>query len=123
MYKERTDSVHTHMYVCTHALTHICLSVKLNAARVCSIKEALIGAWAIISSDLPPQGQQRNERAGQPALQAMLTASERSCHVSWQLTQWIWILQHKVGLFPLCLCFPGNVPSSCFHIDLITQPW
>lgn len=33
------------------------------------------------------------------------------------------MLEHKVGPFPLCLCFSGNVPSSCFHIDLITQRW
>lgn len=69
------------------------------------------------------EGSREMKRAGQPALQAMLTPSERSCRVSWQLTQWIWILWHKVGSFPLCLGFPGNVPSSCFHIDLITQPW
>lgn len=69
------------------------------------------------------EGSREMKRAGQPALQAMLTPSERSCRVSWQLTQWIWILWHKVGSFPLCLGFPGNVPPSCFHIDLITQPW
>lgn len=69
------------------------------------------------------EGSGEMKRAGQPALQAMLTPSERSCRVSWQLTQWIWILWHKVGSFPLCLGFLGNVPSSCFHIDLITQPW
>lgn len=33
------------------------------------------------------------------------------------------MLEHKVGPFPLCLCFSGNVPSSCFHTDLITQRW
>lgn len=59
---------------------------------------------------------------GSLLLELMLTESERSCHVFWQLTQWVWILQHKVGPFSLSTCLLGNVPSSCFHIDLITLP-
>lgn len=69
------------------------------------------------------QGQQWNGKEhGSLLLELMLTESERSCHVFWQLTQWVWILQHKVGPFSLSTCLLGNVPSSCFHIDLITLP-
>lgn len=69
------------------------------------------------------RGQQWNGKEhGSLHLELMLTESERSCHVFWQLTQWVWILQHKVGPFSLSTCLLGNVPSSCFHIDLITLP-
>lgn len=69
------------------------------------------------------RGQQWNGKEhGSLLLELMLTESERSCHVFWQLTQWVWILQHKVGPFSLSTCLLGNVPSSCFHIDLITLP-
>ena len=63
------------------------------------------------------------KRSRQPGLQAMFPAFERSCHVSWQLTRWVGMLQRKCGLFLLCLCFLGHVPHSCFHVDLITQAW
>lgn len=115
------------IYVCLHAYIHTCVwcpSVKLDAACVCFIKGAQIWSLGYYFQWLAAlRAAVKWKRAGQPALPAMFTASERSCHVSWQLTQWVWILQHKVRLFPLCLCFLGNVPSSCFHVDLIIQPW
>lgn len=81
-------------------------------------------AQAIISGDLRPSGgsSEMEKEHGRLLRELMLTESERSCHVFWQLTRWVWILQHKVGLFSLRACLPGNVPGSCFHIDLITLP-
>lgn len=110
--------VHTSMHVC------VCLWVTLDAACACFIKGAQIWSLGYYFQWLAAlQAAVKWKWAGQPALPVMFTASERSCHVSWQLTQWVWVPQCEVGLFLLCLYFLGNMPSSCCHIDLITQPW
>lgn len=36
-------------------------------------------------------------KARQSHSRLMLSESERSCHVFWQLTRLVWILQHKAG--------------------------
>lgn len=42
-------------------------------------------------------------KARQSHSQLMLSESERSCHVFWQLTRLVWILQHKAGTV-VCMC-------------------
>lgn len=62
-------------------------------------------------------------KARQSHSRLMLSESERSCHVFWQLTRLVWILQHKAGTV-VCMCVSthllGNVPLGYFCIDLIT---
>lgn len=110
--------------VCTHKYMSTCLPQCQARCCACVFHQRSTDLeWGLLFPVTCCLGGSKWKRAGQPALPAMFTASERSCHVSRQLTQWVWIPQHKVGPFPLCLCFLGNVPSSCFHIDLITQSW
>ena len=118
--------IYTHMYacVCMCVCACVCPSVKLDAACACFIKGAQIWRLDYYLQWLAASGAVvKWKRAGQLALRAMFPEFERLCHVSWQLAPWVWILRHKFGPFPLCLCFLVNVSPNCFHIDLITQPW
>lgn len=65
----------------------------------------------------PPEGVRCGEMesaAGKQASQLMLSESERSRHVFWQLTRWVWILQHKVGPFFTQHMFTGKCAFQLF---------
>lgn len=51
------------------------------------------------------------QKARQSHSWLMLSESERSCHVFWQLTRLVWILQHKAGTV-VCVC----VWFICVHV-------
>lgn len=49
-------------------------------------------------------------KARQSHSQLMLSESERSCHVFWQLTRLVWILQHKARtVVCVCVCMCAHV--------------
>lgn len=48
-------------------------------------------------------------KARQSHSHLMLSESERSCHVFWQLTRLVWILQHKARTVEWYMCVLGLV--------------
>lgn len=57
-------------------------------------------------------------KARQSRSRLMLSESERSCHVFWQLTRWVWILQHKAGTM-FCVCEWVCVCCVCVCVLLL----
>lgn len=91
------------MYVCMHIYTRVCDAPVLNSMlRVCvSLKEHRFGAWAIISSDLQPWGQQWNGKE-----QGSLLSQRCSLHLKGHVMfpgNWL----NGFGFY--------NIRSGCFH--------
>lgn len=100
--------VYRHRHVCA------CLYVLVSNSGLCAC--FLKGAWALRSRGWQPG------RTQQGSLLSELFAASKG-HVMFPgncLTGFGCC--NTRSAFPLCPCFSGNVPSSCFHIDLITQP-
>lgn len=61
----------------------------LALQRAVPLVTLLLSQWA-----LGPGGSLCGEMENMPL---MFNESERSCHVLWQLTQWLWSVEHKAG--------------------------
>lgn len=68
-------------------------------------------------------------KARQSHSRLMLSESERSCHVFWQLTRLVWILQHKAGTVVciyvcVCLCWFLHICwEMCLWVIFLHWPY